>query len=253
MTTKQTTASEELNRIGVIARKQAAADYGVQSDALTALHLIAQLTDALRAILSESSVVAVADGGEGGETQRPWLCTCWSEAVNAYLHHRSTEGACSCASHPESERCDCPYCTLILKVAPPAEPPAAKLPEGYTVPEEWEWAGETTAGEKMLAGLKDALADSEREAVRLRRELSLHREKAEGNYWAWQGDGEDHLETLTCPVVIHPSELRRVAAEARAEGERKERERCAVSAEKNGLLWFAAALRADAGEGVRHG
>jgi len=37
-----------------------------------------------------------------------------------------------------------------------------------------------------------------------RRELVAHREKARGNYWAWQGDGQDHLESLStqCPVLI---------------------------------------------------
>ncbi len=29
-------------------------------------------------------------------------------------------------------------------------------------------------------------------------------------YWAWQGDGEDHLESLTCPIVIQPEDLRKL-------------------------------------------
>ncbi len=29
-----------------------------------------------------------------------------------------------------------------------------------------------------------------------------HINKAEGSYWAWQGDGEDHLESLVCPILI---------------------------------------------------
>jgi len=28
------------------------------------------------------------------------------------------------------------------------------------------------------------------------------------DYWIWQGDGEDHLESLTCPVLIEAQDLR---------------------------------------------
>lgn len=43
-------------------------------------------------------------------------------------------------------------------------------------------------------------------------ELVAHREKAHGNYWAWQGDGEDHLESLSmsCPVVISAEQLKAI-------------------------------------------
>ena len=32
-------------------------------------------------------------------------------------------------------------------------------------------------------------------------------------YWSWQGDGEDHLESLTCPVVADPSRLKAIVDE----------------------------------------
>lgn len=51
--------------------------------------------------------------------------------------------------------------------------------------------------------LDDLLSDRER----LKQEVRLHRDKAAGDYWAWQGDGTDHLETLTCPVLISPRVL----------------------------------------------
>ena len=38
-------------------------------------------------------------------------------------------------------------------------------------------------------------------------QLSLHIDKAKGEYWAWQGDGEDHLESLVCPVLISADDL----------------------------------------------
>jgi len=28
------------------------------------------------------------------------------------------------------------------------------------------------------------------------------------DYWIWQDDGEDHLESLTCPVLIEAQDLR---------------------------------------------
>ena len=51
--------------------------------------------------------------------------------------------------------------------------------------------------------------DSEHERCDdLRRELRLHAQKAADEYWTWQGDGEDHLESLTCPVLIPVDKLR---------------------------------------------
>lgn len=44
-------------------------------------------------------------------------------------------------------------------------------------------------------------------------ELQNHRDKARGNYWAWQGDGTDHLESLTCPVLIAAADLRRLLSD----------------------------------------
>ncbi len=36
----------------------------------------------------------------------------------------------------------------------------------------------------------------------------IARDVEAGNVWYWQGDGSDHLESLTCPVVIHAQDLR---------------------------------------------
>lgn len=53
------------------------------------------------------------------------------------------------------------------------------------------------------------------ECDKLRRELVSHREKAQGNYWAWEGDGEDHVESLlsNCPVLIPAHDLQKILAE----------------------------------------
>lgn len=45
------------------------------------------------------------------------------------------------------------------------------------------------------------------EIEHLRRELVAARDMLRGDYWFWQGDGEDHLESLSCPVVIRPEDL----------------------------------------------
>lgn len=49
----------------------------------------------------------------------------------------------------------------------------------------------------------------------LRRELETARDMLRGDYWFWQGDGEDHLESLVCPVVIRADDL---AALIKSEG-----------------------------------
>ncbi len=50
-----------------------------------------------------------------------------------------------------------------------------------------------------------------------RAELIAHREKAIGNYWCWQGDAEDHPESLTCPVLVPADQVREwVASRSKA-------------------------------------
>lgn len=53
----------------------------------------------------------------------------------------------------------------------------------------------------------------EQERATMRREIVTLQEGAAGNYWHWQGDGEDHLESLSCPVLISADQLRAVLAE----------------------------------------
>jgi hypothetical protein len=48
----------------------------------------------------------------------------------------------------------------------------------------------------------------EREREQLREEIQFRSQKSTGQYWAWQGDETDHLESLTCPVLIRASDLR---------------------------------------------
>lgn len=62
--------------------------------------------------------------------------------------------------------------------------------------------------------LKAQLAAANERIESLVRELKLHREMAIGNYWAWQSDGEDHLESLICPVLIRANYLAAFIARA---------------------------------------
>lgn len=74
---------------------------------------------------------------------------------------------------------------------------------------------------------------------RMRAELVAHREKAIGNYWCWQGDGEDHPESLTCPVLVSADQVREwVAARSKAfEQAAREVNAETLSADPSGLCW----------------
>jgi len=61
--------------------------------------------------------------------------------------------------------------------------------------------------------LEAALAEVKKKAAELANEnLALHRER-QGEVWYYQGDGEDKLESLTCPVLIEAEDLRAIVQE----------------------------------------
>jgi len=64
------------------------------------------------------------------------------------------------------------------------------------------------------AVLRHQLAHARDQGVRLMGMVQTLRDAAQGNYWLWQGDGEDHLESLTCPVLIAPGQLMNLIAAA---------------------------------------
>ncbi len=71
-------------------------------------------------------------------------------------------------------------------------------------------------GERVVAGYEVLLNQwrgQQAELAELRTEVNAHRAKARDEYWAWQGDGTDFPESLTCPVLISASDLRGVLAE----------------------------------------
>ena len=51
--------------------------------------------------------------------------------------------------------------------------------------------------------------------TRLRQHITMHEVSQGKDYWIWQGDGEDHPESLTCPVLIQADDLRSILADAK--------------------------------------
>ena len=76
-------------------------------------------------------------------------------------------------------------------------------------PPDWERAGFVEELYKTWA----SRGEVEAENAKLRAEVQLHRDKARGDYWIWQGDGTDEPESLACPVLMHPEDLRKLLAE----------------------------------------
>lgn len=58
-----------------------------------------------------------------------------------------------------------------------------------------------------------------RDYIELKWRHNTMAEGVSGNYWLWQGDGEDHLESLTCPVLIPAAELKYMVDRLRFHGE----------------------------------
>lgn len=62
--------------------------------------------------------------------------------------------------------------------------------------------------------LSEELIESKKEARRWRQKFLTQRDEADGNTWIWQGDDHDTPESLVCPVIVQPDQIReRVRAE----------------------------------------
>lgn len=55
------------------------------------------------------------------------------------------------------------------------------------------------------------------EVERLKAELNTRYAKEIEEVWYWLGDGNDHLESLTCPILIEASELRELLEKTKRE------------------------------------
>lgn len=55
--------------------------------------------------------------------------------------------------------------------------------------------------------VKGRIAALAAENERLKVANKIHRQRCDDEYWAWQGDGQDFLESLVCPVLIQAKDL----------------------------------------------
>lgn len=73
-----------------------------------------------------------------------------------------------------------------------------------------------TVPRHKFEGLVEEVRLKDAEIARLAEQvmnLQAYRDGESGDgVWHWQGDGEDHLESLTCPIVIRAQDLRRLVA-----------------------------------------
>ena len=76
-----------------------------------------------------------------------------------------------------------------------------------------------TAVTKERDGWKEEAGKYKRDHDEIHKLYSALTDVTAGNYWAWQGDGMDHLESLTCPVVIRPEQLREIIKAANLNSE----------------------------------
>jgi hypothetical protein len=62
----------------------------------------------------------------------------------------------------------------------------------------------------VVKNLLDAHTSLQLQVTKLKAENSRHIDKSLGDYWSWQGDGTDALESLVCPVLIPADVLLRM-------------------------------------------
>lgn len=84
-------------------------------------------------------------------------------------------------------------------------------------------ASELAAAKAQVEAMKAAVADAKKadehykqQIADLQVRLGEHVQKMAGNYWHWQGDGEDYVESLTCPILISADKMRGILAEVEA-------------------------------------
>jgi len=93
-------------------------------------------------------------------------------------------------------------------------------------PEEERQAWDVTVGHLRIAGSALQSADPgfrqhsdeswARKVEALTAEVEALRQERKGQVWHWQGGGEDHLESLTCPVLISAYALRELLDKRKA-------------------------------------
>ena len=94
---------------------------------------------------------------------------------------------------------------------------------GYSDIRQGEWQREYEAfkltyyrrADQILALVKEALPELAREAgYKSPEEIDVRYRESVGETWHWQGDGTDHLESITCPIVVEIGKVDSLAKEA---------------------------------------
>lgn len=67
--------------------------------------------------------------------------------------------------------------------------------------------------------VSEEIARLRAEVERLTQERETLLRERKGEVWFWQGDGYDHPESLTCPILIQPDNLRELLTVVRAADE----------------------------------
>jgi hypothetical protein len=103
---------------------------------------------------------------------------------------------------PHEERAD-RFCAAINDIAKLVMPSAQ---DPKTAKQSYD-PGAVLRAVKKIVGERDLLAADQ---GRMNRELITRREASKSNYWHWQGDGTDHVESLTCPILIRADQMREI-------------------------------------------
>lgn len=88
--------------------------------------------------------------------------------------------------------------------------------------------------ERAREACKNAYLKSEQENAELK--VKVFRYFNDEECWIWQGDGSDHLESLVCPVVIHPVDLMRILESESLKADKAKVEVEAINGFKNFVL-----------------
>ena len=64
------------------------------------------------------------------------------------------------------------------------------------------------AKDDQIASLQQYIEYQKEDIANLQKSLTMIIDKEAGDYWTWQGDGEDHLNSLCCPVLINANDLK---------------------------------------------
>lgn len=103
---------QQLNDVQAEATKLATTNAGLQADLTGRLRQISGKDSRITELEQSELKLQAANAGLVAKC----TCACCDRKDHFLAHNRDTALSCSCADYPESERCDCYYCTLVARV-----------------------------------------------------------------------------------------------------------------------------------------